>query len=86
MITIISTIKPLLVAVFLSITAAEMETDAPGAGAAKKERAKELLFEAVDPWLPEWLDPVLATTASFLIDAMVALANRMGFFARLDAS
>lgn len=86
MIGIFSTVKPLLAAVLLAVTAAELENDTPGAGAAKRERAAELLMVAVDPWLPEWLDPVIATASGFLIDAVVALANRTGFFARLGES
>lgn len=79
-----NTLKPLLMAVLLAVTAAELESGTPGAGAEKRERARALLSDAIDPWLPDWLDPVIDATAGFLIDAMVALANRTGFFARLD--
>lgn len=83
---VFSTLKPVLMAVLLAVTAAELENEAPGGGAEKKARATELLVEAVDPWLPDWLDPVIGAAAGFLIDAMVALANRTGFFDRLAVS
>ena len=36
----------------------------------------------LDPWLPEWLDPVVRACAGFLIDALVDWAKRTGFFTR----
>lgn len=86
MITIFASIKPVLAAVLLAVVGAELENDTPGSGAAKRERAALLLQQAIDPWLPEWLDPVISAASGFLIDAVVALANRTGFFARLDVS
>lgn len=79
------TVQSVLAAVLLAVTAAELEETAPGSGAAKRERAALLLQQAIDPWLPEWLDPVLGAAAGFLIDAVVSLANRTGFFASLAA-
>lgn len=86
MVLLMNTLKPVLFAVLLAVTAAELEREAPGGGEEKKTKASGLLFEAVDPWLPDWANPVIKAGASFLIDSMVALANRTGFFARLDVS
>lgn len=84
MIMIFNVVSPVLMAVVLAVAAAELENDAPGAGAEKKAKAVNLLFEAIDPWAPNWANPVIKGAAGFLIDAVVAFANRTGFFERLD--
>lgn len=85
MVAVFNVIKPILAAVLLAVGAAEMENDVPGAGAQKKARATQFLFEAIDPWAPDWANPVIKGAAGFLIDSMVAFANRTGFFAQLGA-
>lgn len=79
-------VKKILTTTLLVASAVEMEISDPGSGAQKKARATELLLQALDPLLPDWLNPVLAHLSGFLIDTVVAVANRTGFFGQLGES
>ena len=69
--------------VFLAVTAAEMEHEGAGRGAEKKAAATARLTSTLDELLPDYLDPVIALSAGWLIDAVVVLLNRTGFFGQL---
>ena len=76
-------VKQLVAVVFLAVVAAELESEGAGKGAEKKRAATEKLASVADALLPDYLNPVLAGCAGFLIDAVVTLINRTGFFGRL---
>jgi hypothetical protein len=78
-------IKKAWAIIALCVLAVEMENQTPGAGAAKKQEACKRIKEALDPLLPDWLNPVVLGLTPMLIDAIVALANRTGFFAQLGS-
>jgi len=79
-------LKQAVAAVLLVVIAVELETEGPGKGGEKKTAAQARLKDALDPLLPDWLNPVVYNGAGMLIDALVLFANRTGFFAQFAAS
>lgn len=79
-------VKKVFGTLLLLITAIEMQNTDPGAGAAKKAAVVAQLEHVVDPVLPTWIVPVVHGLAPLLIDTLVALANKTGFFTQLASA
>ena len=78
-------IKSAVAAILLVVIAVELETEGTGKGAEKKTAAQDRIKSALDPLLPDWLNPVVYSASGMLIDALVVFANRTGFFAQFAA-
>lgn len=69
------------------VAAAELEYQGQAqAGAAKKAKAVELLAKLADPALPDALNPFILVVAPVLIDFLVSIMSKTGFFTRLFAA
>lgn len=77
---ILKTVGSVVVAIGLVVVAVESETDGKGQGAEKKQKAQEKIKEILDPHLPDFANPIVYQAAGYLVDGLVALANRTGFF------
>ncbi|BDX35484.1 hypothetical protein MN1_170 [Thermus phage MN1] len=79
---IVAILPKLLQAVAFVVAVVEVASEADGAkGAEKKAKAISLLKELFPPsLLPDFLAERYDAVAGLLIDAVVALFNRMGFF------
>lgn len=79
-------IQQAVATVALVVVAVELETEGAGKGAEKKALAQAKIQQALDPALPDWLNGAVYSAAGMLIDALVGLANRTGFFAQFGAA
>ena len=73
----------IVMAIFGAITAAEMENDTPGSGAAKKARAVQIINDILDPIVPDVVESVVHSIVAKLIDVAVSVLNKSGFFGGL---
>jgi tellurite resistance protein len=78
--------KQIFAAMVLAVMAVEADADGDGTkGEAKKAAAIAKFQQALKGLLPEWLVPVAANCADFLVETAVGWAKRQGFFAQLSA-
>lgn len=83
----VKAVKQVFAGVLLAIMATEMGSQGdPIKGEEKKAKAVEQFAKALDPVLPDWLNPVVHGFLDLMIDNAVAWANRSGFFAQLSAA
>ncbi len=80
------TVKKVFGILMLLIAAAELQNTDPKSGAAKKAQVVSQLETQLDPVLPAWIVPVVHSLAPFLIDTLVDLASKTGFFASLTTA
>lgn len=72
--------KQVIFAVLMVVMAVELQAE--GKGAEKKAAAAEQVRKLLDPLLPDWANPIVVTSTDWLIDVLVGVANRTGFFAQ----